>query len=146
MSDGVNPTPTHAPPTLAPRVKKMAPAVNDENGHPYETRAIVEVSARATARARRGRQLGLSHLVRRYAPAIGDDVTQITWDSAALTVALRGHPGVPTEHDVFWNLGTPRITCDGANVPPPPPDDRHVFTLECGSASGDHVFVFRAGS
>jgi hypothetical protein len=85
----------------------------------------------------------MSHLGRPYAPAIGGDVTQIHWDGAALTLGFRGHPGVPAEHDVFWNLGTPQITCDGQAVPPPSPDDRHVLTLACGSAEGEHTLVFR---
>jgi endoglycosylceramidase len=86
--------------------------------------------------------LCLPHLARPYAPAVGGDVAQITWDGTALTVAFHGHPGVPTEHDVFWNLGTPQVTCDGANVPPPAPDDRSIFTLECGRDTGDHLLVF----
>jgi endoglycosylceramidase len=83
----------------------------------------------------------LSHLSRPYAPAVGGDVTRVTWDGTALTVAFNGHPGVPAEHDVFWNLGTPKITCDGAGAAPPSPDDRHVFTIACGSANGSHVLV-----
>jgi hypothetical protein len=91
-------------------------------------------------------QACLPHLARPYAPAVGGDVTAIRWDGAALTIRFHGHPGVPAEHDVFWNRGTPVVTCDGANVTPPAPDDRSVFTLTCGSATGDHVLMFTVAS
>jgi endoglycosylceramidase len=87
----------------------------------------------------------MDHLARPYAPAVGGDVTGLTWDGSALTVAFHGHPGVPAEHDVFWNHGTPKITCDGADVPVPAAD-QSVYRVTCGSADGDHVLVFRASS
>jgi endoglycosylceramidase len=90
-------------------------------------------------------QACLAHLARPYAPAVGGDVTQIAWDGRSLTVAFTGHPGVPAEHDVFWNLGTPQVTCDGASLTPPSPDDRGVITVDCGSDTGNHTLVFRTG-
>jgi len=87
----------------------------------------------------------LPHLARPYAPAVGGDVTQVAWDGSALTIAFTGHPGVPAEHDVFWNRATPSITCDGAGVTAPAPDDRGVLTVSCGSDTGSHVLVVAAG-
>jgi hypothetical protein len=86
----------------------------------------------------------LTVLARPYAPAVGGDVTQTSWDGATLTLAFTGHPGVPAQHDVFWNHGTPRITCDGADVAAPAPDDRGVYTVACGSDGGDHTLVFQS--
>jgi hypothetical protein len=86
----------------------------------------------------------MTHLARPYAPAVGGDVTRTQWDGAALTIAFKGHPGVPAEHDVFWNLGGPQITCDGQAVAAPAADDRHVITVACGSDTGDHTLVVRS--
>jgi hypothetical protein len=90
--------------------------------------------------------LVLTHLTRPYAMAVGGDVTQTTWDGSALTIAFTGHPGVPATHDVFWNAGTPVVTCDGKTLAGVAEDPKRlVFTVTCGG-SGSHTLVFASGS
>ncbi len=92
----------------------------------------------------------LEHLTRPYAMAVGGDVTSTTWDGAKLTLTFRDHSGVPSKHDVYWNLGAPRVTCDGAALSPVTLDpQRRVATVACGGDrlpdAGDHVLVFAGG-
>ncbi len=77
--------------------------------------------------------------------AVGGDVMQTTWDGAALTIAFTAHPGVPFTNDVYWNRGTPEVTCDGVPLTAPTADPaRLVYTVTCGGA-GAHTLVFRSG-
>jgi Cellulase (glycosyl hydrolase family 5) len=90
-----------------------------------------------------------AHLTRPYAMAIGGDVDKATWDGAKLTIAFHDHPGVPAQHDVYWNRGTPSVTCDGAPASGMSSDPtRLVFHVPCGvgATAGDggaeHSLVF----
>jgi cellulase (glycosyl hydrolase family 5) len=88
----------------------------------------------------------LTHLTRPYAMAVGGDVTTTTWDGSALTIVFTPHPGVPFTHDVYWNVGTPTVTCDGVAVADVKEDSKRlVFTVSCGGA-GTHTLVFSGGS
>jgi hypothetical protein len=78
--------------------------------------------------------------------AVGGDVTQTTWDGAAvtLTIGFTAHPGVPFTHDVYWNRGAPAVTCDGASLPSDgvtTDPARLVYTVACGG-DGVHTLVF----
>lgn len=94
------------------------------------------------------------HLSRPYAMAVGGDVDTTTWDGTALTLTFRDHPGVPSEHDVYWNRGTPAVTCDGVRLTSVAEDStRHVFAVTCGGTlppntgapdGGDHTLAFTA--
>jgi endoglycosylceramidase len=89
----------------------------------------------------------LATLSRPYAPAVGGDIDSVRWDSSAgeLTVAFHGHRGVPAIHDVYWNQGTPAITCDGAATAATRVDtDGQLYTVSCGGA-GSHTLVFKKG-
>jgi hypothetical protein len=87
----------------------------------------------------------LDHLTRPYAMAVGGDVTQTTWDGTALTIGFSAHTGVPFTHDVYWNRGTPVVTCDGNPLPVAPADPaRRVYTVTCGGA-GAHTLVLASG-
>jgi hypothetical protein len=85
------------------------------------------------------------HQTRPRPIAIGGDVDTTTWDGTKLTVTFHDHPGVPATHDVFWNRGTPAVTCDGSKISSPGGDpSRMVFSVSCGgdgSAAG-HTLVF----
>ena len=90
-----------------------------------------------------------AHLTRPYATAIGGDVDSTTWDGAKLTIAFHDHPGVPAQHDVYWNRGTPSVTCDGAPLSGVSSDPtRLIFHVPCGvgATAGDggaeHSLVF----
>jgi hypothetical protein len=87
----------------------------------------------------------LQRLTRPYAMAVGGDVTQTTWDGATLTVGFTAHPGVPFTHDVYWNFGTPTVTCDGETLTGVVADlARLVYTVTCGGG-GSHTLVFKSG-
>jgi hypothetical protein len=92
----------------------------------------------------------LQHLARPYAPAIGGDVVSVKWDGAkgTLTVVFEGRADVPARHDVFWNHGTPAITCDGTAVATSEvmlDAERQTYTVMCGGL-GEHTLVFRQGA
>ena len=88
----------------------------------------------------------LDHLTRPYAMAVGGDVTQTTWDGESLTIGFTAHPGVPFTHDVYWNHGTPDVTCDGEPIRGATADPaRLVYMVTCGGA-GAHTLVFKSGA
>ena len=88
----------------------------------------------------------LAHLTRPYAMAVGGDSTSTTWDGSTLTIEFTAHPGVPFTHDVYWNRGTPSVTCDGAALAGVTGDPKRlVYTVSCGGA-GAHTLVFASGS
>jgi hypothetical protein len=86
------------------------------------------------------------HLTRPRAVAIGGDVDTNTWDGTTLTVTFREHPGVPATHDVFWNRGTPAVTCDGEKLASVSGDAaRQVFSVACGgggASDAEHTLAF----
>jgi hypothetical protein len=92
-----------------------------------------------------------AHLTRPYAMAIGGDVDTTTWDGNRFTITFHDHAGVPAQHDVYWNRGTPAVTCDGAALSGVTGDPtRLVFTVPCGAGStvgdggAEHTLVFAA--
>ena len=81
-------------------------------------------------------------LSRPYAQAVGGDLESMSWDGAALTVRFRGRADVPARHDIFWNQGAPRITCDGKPLQPERVDDAgSTYVVRCG-AGGAHALIF----
>jgi hypothetical protein len=89
----------------------------------------------------------MAHLTRPYAMAVGGDVATTTWSGSTLTITFNDHPGVPSTHDVFWNVGTPAVTCDGKPVTGVTGDPtRLVFTVTCGGGDAPdaaaHTLVF----
>ena len=89
-----------------------------------------------------------AELTRPYAMAVGGDLTDTTWDGTTLTVSFQDHPGVPLTHDVYWNRGTPKVTCDGEAVTNVTSDPvREAYTVACGTGGGlpdggGHTLVF----
>ena len=79
-------------------------------------------------------------LSRPYAMAVGGDVVATTFDGASLSLVLRGRDDVPARHDIFWNRGTPAITCDGKPVAADSADGS-VYVVRCGGA-GTHTLTF----
>jgi hypothetical protein len=89
------------------------------------------------------------HLTRPYAMAVGGDVDATTWDGTTLAVLFRDHAGVPSTHDVYWNLGQPKVTCDSAALTGVTGDPKTlVFHVACGAGSSageggvEHTLVF----
>ena len=83
------------------------------------------------------------HLTRPYAMAVGGDVDATTWDGTTLTIAFHDHPGVPSTHEVYWNLGQPAVACDGAALAGVTQDPtRLVFNVACGGGGAAHTLVF----
>jgi endoglycosylceramidase len=81
-------------------------------------------------------------LSRPYAVAVGGNVDSMTWDGSALTVALHGRGDVPARHDIFWNRGTPSITCDGKSLAPDSVDAANsLYVVHCGGG-GAHTLTF----
>jgi endoglycosylceramidase len=86
------------------------------------------------------------HQTRPRPIAIGGDLDTTTWDGTTLTVTFHDHPGVPATHDVFWNHGTPSVTCDGSKGVAAASGDpsRMVFSVSCGGdgSAAEHTLVF----